>query len=607
MIDKDRILHERGCVKMERMRILAIAPYPEFQELTKQVSHEFHDIEIDVFTGDRENAVAYIQTLPIQNYSVIISRGGTAEYLRSSVSLPVIEVEVSVYDMLRTLKQAEALHVPFAVMGYLSVVKLAKNLCEILKYDNIEIIEVTSENIAAQMRLLAQKGISLIVGDVMSVEAASKYGIRSILITSTTDSVRKAIRDSVQICKCLKSSLSQIQLLQSVINSLSASVVLLDRQGGIILANAACKSIGYHALREALTPHIATLAQQKSFYKYQTLNHTNYSVMGQTITADEAEYYAFFLTETSKLLSNMQDISIEDLSDFPQNIHFLFSNSDYMQSVQKNIQLFRDSHTPIHITGQIGTEKTSVARYLHWNSSHKDHPFIRIRCDLLTPAHWDVLHTAANSPINECGCTLFFENVHLLSPELQTELDSYLSGTFALKNQYIVSSTHKDLQAMVLDGSFSAVLFDNLVGFTIHMPSLNERREDIPPLANLFVAKLNGEYGKQVVGFEEDAMDILKQYHWTLNLEQFQKVLSQLVLSCGGYYITAEDVNTVLNEIQPIDLMNSRLLPIDLTQTLDKIEQDIIRHILAEEDMNQSAAAKRLGIGRSTIWRKLRG
>lgn len=592
---------------MIKTRILAVAPYPEFQELTKQISNEFENIEIDVFTGDRENAVAYIQTLPIQDYSVVISRGGTAEYLRNSVSLPVIEVEVSVYDMLRTLKQAEALHVPFAVMGYLSVVKLAKNLCEILKFEKIEIIEVTSENISSQMQRLAQQGISLIVGDVMSVEAASKYGIRSILITSSIDSVRKAIGDSIQICNYLNASLCQIQLLQSVINSLTVGVIVLDEQGAIIAANAACKNIGYNDMCHILTSHIAHLSQQKRFHKYQVINHTNYSIVGQAIECAEKVYYAFLLAETPKLLTNMQDISIENLSDFPQNIHFLFSNSDYVQSVHRNIQLFKDSHTPVHITGQIGTEKTSVARYLHWNSSHKEHSFIRIRCDLLTLAHWNVLYTAANSPINERGCTLFFENVHMLSPALQAELDAYLSGTFATKNQYIVSSSHVDLQAMVLNGSFSASLFEILVGFTVHMPSLNERREDIPPLANLFVAKLNGEYGKQVIGFEEDAIDILKNYHWTLNLEQFQRVLSQLVLSCNGYYITAEAVNTVLNETQPIDLESSRLLPIDLTQTLDKIEQDIIRHILVEEDMNQSAAAKRLGIGRSTIWRKLRG
>ena len=82
-------------------------------------------------------------------------------------------------------------------------------------------------------------------------------------------------------------------------------------------------------------------------------------------------------------------------------------------------------------------------------------------------------------------------------------------------------------------------------------------------------------------------------------------MLTQLVSGCDDYYITAAELRSALEATQPIDLGSSRLLPIDLSQPLDRIEQDIIRHILAEEGMNQSAAAKRLGIGRSTIWRKL--
>ncbi len=590
---------------MSNLRILTVAPYSEFHELTSRIADEFPDVCIDVFTGDRSNALSYLETLSLQKYSAIISRGGTAEFLRRSVAIPVIEVEVSVYDMLRTLKQAESFNTPFAIAGYPSIVRLARNLCEILRYQNVEILEVTSENVDEQMRLLRQQGIDLIVGDVMSTEAAAKYGIRSILITSSTDSVRKAIVESVELCRNMQAVLSENQLMQAAANTLPMGILLLDSKGNAVMSNAAARTIGLTPLLRMLTPLLPLLRQQDTLSRLQTVEENTYSLRGMRLIFGEQEYFLFTTSETSRSLSAPTGITVENLSDFPKDIHFLFSNSTYIQPVLKNLESFKDSHTPILITGQIGTEKISVARYLHWNSGHKNHPFVRIRCDLLTPACWDAFCSAPNGPVEQSGCTLFFENVHTLSPRMQSELESFLAGTFVLKRQYVVSSTPADLQGMVVGGMFSPHLYEHLAGLSIHMPSLNERREDIPSLANLFIARLNGEYGKQVIGFEDDAIDILKNYRWTLNLEQLRRVLTQLVSGCDDYYITAAELRSALEATQPIDLGSSRLLPIDLSQPLDRIEQDIIRHILAEEGMNQSAAAKRLGIGRSTIWRKL--
>ncbi len=104
-----------------------------------------------------------------------------------------------------------------------------------------------------------------------------------------------------------------------------------------------------------------------------------------------------------------------------------------------------------------------------------------------------------------------------------------------------------------------------------------------------------------MVGFDDEALDILKKFDWELNLDQLQRAVRQLVLVTDKSYISARDVKTVLVHS---NIRTSKNFPIDLSKSLDEIERDIINYVIIDENMNQSRAAKRLRISRSTMWRK---
>lgn len=120
------------------------------------------------------------------------------------------------------------------------------------------------------------------------------------------------------------------------------------------------------------------------------------------------------------------------------------------------------------------------------------------------------------------------------------------------------------------------------------------------------IPQYNTAAGKSTVGMEPDAMELMVEFEWPLNLVQLEKVLRQMIpRPSSGFYITAAEVAAVLqNEMRKV----SALPPaVDLSGTLEDIERRVIEQVLREENMNQSAAAKRLGIGRSTLWRKIAG
>ncbi|MDR1508454.1 MAG: winged helix-turn-helix transcriptional regulator [Synergistaceae bacterium] len=149
---------------------------------------------------------------------------------------------------------------------------------------------------------------------------------------------------------------------------------------------------------------------------------------------------------------------------------------------------------------------------------------------------------------------------------------------------------------------------DYLIGdagcVTISVPPLRDRRNDIPSLASLYIGEENQKLAKQVIGFAKNALDILRQFEWPQNIAQLKKVLNELLVMTTDSYISEHDVKIVLNKERKI--CGTSVQAVNIKGTLDEITRSIISSVLASEKMNQTKTAKRLGISRSTLWKKLK-
>lgn len=147
----------------------------------------------------------------------------------------------------------------------------------------------------------------------------------------------------------------------------------------------------------------------------------------------------------------------------------------------------------------------------------------------------------------------------------------------------------------------------NQIGcLTLNLPPLRHRISDIPSLASLYLNEINIQKATQIAGFEPEAMSLLQGFGWKYNLDQFKRVLNELVTMTSTPYISTEHVREVLrNEIRQPEHDTALWKNIDINGTLDDITFEIVNIILSQEDMNQTKAAKRLGISRTTLWRIL--
>ena len=138
------------------------------------------------------------------------------------------------------------------------------------------------------------------------------------------------------------------------------------------------------------------------------------------------------------------------------------------------------------------------------------------------------------------------------------------------------------------------------------IPSLNERKSDIPLLASLYINEFNSNLGRQIIGIRDDAMQLLQDFDWKHNLDQLKRVIRECVILSTEIYIKKDIVLSVLRD-EATNLPLASPVSLNLRQSLEKITRDILREVMREEGMNQSRTAARLGISRSTLWRKLQG
>ena len=153
------------------------------------------------------------------------------------------------------------------------------------------------------------------------------------------------------------------------------------------------------------------------------------------------------------------------------------------------------------------------------------------------------------------------------------------------------------------------VVKDFTTCLVLRIPPLRERVQDIPNITTLYISQANVEFGKQVVGLESEAMELMQQFGWPQNLAQFKRVIRQLIISTNDYYIKTDVVRQALSQESPSSQYTFQLQPgyeiLNLNQNLDSINYDVSRIVLEQEHMNKTKTAERLGISRSTLWRIL--
>lgn len=301
----------------------------------------------------------------------------------------------------------------------------------------------------------------------------------------------------------------------------------------------------------------------------------------------------------------------------------IIGTSDSLQKVFELIDKVSKTNTNVLITGESGTGKELAARAVHFNSDRADRPFLAVNCGAIADSlleselfgHLKGSFTGAIA--NKIGLfvqanegTLLLDEIGEVSHALQVKLLRAIQerevmpvgGTKQVQfNIRLIATTNKDLEAEIAKGNFREDLYYRINVVKIDMPSLRERRDDIPLLANHFIQKFAAEFGKGDLKLSGEFMKYLMAYNWPGNVRELENVMERAgALAEIGVVITPDHL--------PEKILTSRTPPREYKNddsSLDVLERHHIMRILEKTGGHKVKTAQILGINLSTLYRKL--
>jgi len=297
-----------------------------------------------------------------------------------------------------------------------------------------------------------------------------------------------------------------------------------------------------------------------------------------------------------------------------------------MQRVYDMIEAVADTRSTVLITGESGTGKSLIARAIHRRSSRRNKPFVEVACGALPETlleselfgHVAGAFTGATSDkigkfMQADGGTIFLDEIGTASPALQVKLLRVLQDfefepvgstkTYTVDVRVILA-TNEDLAQAVAEGRFRRDLYYRINVINIELPPLRERVSDIPLLAAHFLKQFAESTGRRMEGFTPEAMRALQTYSWPGNVRELQNVIERAVLLGKGPLIDVEDLPPNVVASVPPALTVPAGKP--LKQALSLPERQIILEALEAHKWNRQAAARALGINRTTLYKKMK-
>lgn len=302
----------------------------------------------------------------------------------------------------------------------------------------------------------------------------------------------------------------------------------------------------------------------------------------------------------------------------------IIGKSKIMQSVFEMIRRVATTDSTVLITGRTGTGKELVARAIHSYSLRKEKPFVVVNSsaiphDLLESELFGYMKGAFTGALKDKigffqeanGGTLFLDEIGETSPSTQVKLlraieDSNIIPVGATKGEKVdirlIAATSRDLELEVNKGAFRGDLYYRLNVMSLHLPDLIERTEDIPLLADHFLAKYSNSVKKEIKGISEEAMALLLEYHWPGNVRELEHTVERATLVCDSERILPENLPQAIRFPEAARLEKMK----EEGKSLDVLEKEYITMLLKKTDGHKSKTASVLGIDRRTLYRKLK-
>ena len=603
---------------------------------------------IEVIDRGFDDAITAINERSVlRGCDVVVGAGAHGAYLRQHLSQPVALVKVGGFDLMAALSKARLISDRIAVVMHLHISPELRRFAGLFALPLELRAYETTDDARLCIHELAQLGIKAIVGPGLIANLAYAAGLEGVLVYSP-DSVRSAFEDAIAIASAKLAEKSRRAQLDSVLRHLNDGVVAVDMAGRIVTVNPAVEKLTGTAVGDTLGKAVQSVLTDLKLGQVLTRGLTDIGsvedMSGRSIVVDRVPLFdegvqtgAIFTLHGSSTLeravSKLRAHSHRKSRAARYRLDDVVAESPQMKNVVKKCAVFAaHSDAAVLISGESGTGKELLAQGIHNASRRKRAPFVAINCGAFTETlleselfgyeegaftgasrHGKIgLFEAANQG------TLFLDEIGEMPLHLQTRLLRALQekeitrvgGVDAvLVDVRIVAATHRDLIAMVRRGTFREDLFYRLNILQIAVPPLHQRPEDINVLGIKLVtnALRRADCDVLTATVLSAALPAMLAYAWPGNVRELENFAERLAMAClvNDKAPTRREIKIMLSEMgNPTvpELPEGRSLPSERRSR----DSELARDMLDACGGNHDETAKRLGISRTTLWRKLR-
>ncbi len=582
-----------------------------------------------------------------EEVDVLISAGANGAYIRKRTAVPVVAIQATGFDVLQALAKARRLSRRVAIVNYGAVTPELEHFKSLYGLEIEQRAYDTMEEAGACVQELAAKGIEVVVGPSGVAEISERLGLKGIFLYSKT-AVCEAIDRAIEIARATRVEDAKRERVDAVLRHLAEGVVAVDLEQRIQSLNPAMERLLGVSAEAALGAPLSRVAPGLSLARVLETGDAELEKIerlgGHTLVTNRIPIREQGV-RTGAVLTCQEASAIERVDRSLRSQHRprryearhrlsdVIGRSEAIARTRELAERYARTDATVLVTGASGTGKELFAQGIHAASRRSDRPFVAVNCaalpETLLESELFGYEEGAFTGSRRGGRaglfeaahtgTIFLDEVGDMPVALQTRLLRVLQEREVLRlgsndptpvDVRVIAATNQDLAARVEQGDFREDLYYRLAILRLHLPPLSARPEDIPLLAEDLLGRALAQHG--ALEARERALEAvlprLLAHAWPGNVRELENVLERVAVLYAepkGAAVDARELRVVVPELFQ-DRRRTREAS-TLRAARNDLERAHILRVLEECGGNQSRAARRLGIGRTTLWRKLGG
>lgn len=620
-------------------KIILIAPYMKLKESSQKVVDK-NNYDIDVYLGDLKEGVKVAKESVKNGVELIISRGGTATMIKENVDVPVVEINVTGFDLLRIIYPfVSAENKKIGIIGYSNVIYGLKSISNTLGI-KIEYYEIKCNNqVEKQIRKAITNNVDLIIGDTIAIKTAAKHGFETQLITSGEEAVQNSILEAQKVYQAILKEKKEKEKLKTILDFAQEGILAIDKAGIVTVFNPQAEKlfnlnrnnvINFRA--DEVLPNTRLLevirTGKKELNQIQNIGETRIATNRVPIKIESKINGAVATFQDVTKIQKLEQEIRRELNKKGLTAQYDFDDIiGESKAIKVKIELakkFAKVNSTVLIKGQTGTGKELFAHSIHKNSKRENNPFVAINCAALPTnlleselfGYEEGSFTGAKEggkgglfELAHRG-TIFLDEIGKMDKKLQARLLRVIQEKRIMRlggrevipvDVRIISAADSNLKEKVQNGNFRKDLYYRLNVLELEIPSLSERKEDIPLLVEYFSKKM-AKKNNLKIKFSSSVIKAFQKYNWPGNVRELENMVEKTIVISDSKTIRKRDIKYILPERNERNKENNL---IDIYSSFDNIEKQVINSLIGE-GLSKTEIANILDIDRSTLWRKLK-